>query len=272
LIKVRLYEILEKSRPENKISYYIDIFLIVLIILNLVAVVLETVSSIYLVYSTLFNYFELFSIFVFTIEYLARVWSCVIDEQYRNPVYGRLRYMRSFYAIIDLLAILPFYLAFLGLDLRILRALRIFRFLRFAKLARYSKSLQLLVKVITEKRGELVATIIIMFVLLLFASASMYYLENQIQPDKFSSIPAAMWWGVETLTTVGYGDMLPVTNLGKTVAAFIAILGIGMFALPAGILGSAFVEVMAKEKNNACPHCGKNINDKLNKDNGESDV
>lgn len=261
-MKTRVYEILEKGKRDDSLGQFIDIFLVSLIILNILAVILESVNSIYTAYKTTFLIFEIISVSLFTTEYVLRIWVSNLNERYRHPITGRLRYMVSFMALIDLLAILPFYLAFLTVDLRILRALRIFRFVRLAKLTRYVKALQFFGSVIRKKRAELGVTAMIMAILLILASSLMYFAEHEAQPDKFSSIPAAMWWAVATLTTVGYGDILPVTALGKTMGSIIAILGIGMFALPAGLLGSAFIEEIneRKKKPLICPHCGKQVN------------
>ena len=163
-------------------------------------------------------------------------------------------------ALIDLLAILPFFLTFISLDLRFIRTLRLFRLFRVFKFVRYSNSLRLFGKVIKHKKEELIVTATIMFVLVILTSSFIYLAEHEAQPDKFTDIPSSMWWAIVTLTTVGYGDVFPVTPLGKIFAAIIAILGIGMFALPTGILGASFVEeidkMKAKEKA-SCPHCGE---------------
>jgi voltage-gated potassium channel len=161
-------------------------------------------------------------------------------------------------ALIDLVAILPFYLPFARMDLRSMRVVRVMRIFRLAKLGRYSESLQTLQRVFKAKKEQLADTVFILLVLLVMASSLMYFAENHVQPDKFSSIPAAMWWAVSTLTTVGYGDVYPFTTAGKIIASVIAVLGIGMFALPTGILGAGFVEEREQRKRHLrCPHCGK---------------
>jgi voltage-gated potassium channel len=223
----------------------------------------------------LFSIFECVSVIIFTIEYLARAWSCVEKPQYAKPVSGRLRFLIAPLAVIDLLAVLPFYLPFVGIDLRFLRILRMMRMFRIAKLGRYSQSLQILQRVAAGKKEQLVCTLFMLVLLVVVAASMLYYAEHGAQPKDFSSIPAAMWWAICTLTTVGYGDIFPVTGLGKVMASIIAVLGIGVFALPAGILGAGFVEEMGRkdqadnsntEKAGAtgmptrCPHCGKEIN------------
>ena len=174
-----------------------------------------------------------------------------------HPVYGRVRYARSPYMLVDPLAIVPFYLAAV-IDLRFLRALRLVRFLRLFKLARYSESLKLFVPAVRMKREELVITSAVGVILLLVASSAMYFAERTAQPEAFSSIPTSIWWGVVTLTTVGYGDVTPVTPLGKLLAAAVTVTGIGLFALPASIMAAGFIEA-AREKTTRCPHCGGEI-------------
>ncbi|MCP4566289.1 MAG: ion transporter [FCB group bacterium] len=241
---------------------YVNFALITLILLNVLAVIVESIDSLALRYHRFFQIFELISVIVFSVEYILRVYACVADNKYRSPINGRIRFAFSPLAIIDLLAIAPFYLPMiLPLDLRILRALRLFRLFRILKIGRYSNALSIMGSVIRKKREELIITIISILLLLILASALMYYLERETQPDVFSSIPAAMWWGIITLSTVGYGDVYPVTMLGKLLGTVVALLGIGMFALPAGILGSGFLEeiVSKKQINKICPHCGKKL-------------
>jgi voltage-gated potassium channel len=199
---------------------------------------------------------------VFSVEYLARVWCSAESDRYDAGWRGRLRYCMSPYGTIDLVAILPFYLAMLPVDLLFLRVVRVLRVVRFAKLARYSFAMQLLGRVLMSRRYELGVTLFVGAVLLLIASASMYLAENAAQPDAFSSIPATMWWAIATLTTVGYGDLVPITSIGQIIGALMAIIGIGMFALPAGILGAAFVDELRERgaetsEDGRCATCGQ---------------
>jgi len=260
-IKKRIYEILEVAQPNDSLSRYYDIFIIFLISANVIALIIGSVHEIYQISPAFFEWFEKISIFIFTIEYILRVWSSTENQKYNSLFVGRIRFIFSPLPLIDLWAFLPFYLPFLGIDLRSIRVIRLLRFFRVAKFARYSNALQIMGKVIKAKKSELVTSMIFLFFLLIISSTLMYFIENEKQPDKFSSIPAAMWWSVATLTTVGYGDVCPVTGLGKIMASIISILGIGMFALPTGILGAGFVEVIQKDKTKAkyCPHCGKFI-------------
>jgi voltage-gated potassium channel len=247
-LKVRISSLLNPAKEGDTWSRLTDGILITLITLNIVAVILETVSAIYERYACVFRLFERISVYVFTIEYALRLWSCTCESRYRHPVAGRLRYVFSFSALIDLLAFLPFYLPFISFDLRFLRILRLFRFLRIFKLSRYLNATKLLSNVFQSKKEELVLCLVITLSLIIVASSLMYFAENQAQPESFSSIPATMWWCVTTLTTVGYGDVYPVTVIGKFLTACIAILGIGMFALPAGILASGFSDEFKKRR------------------------
>lgn len=263
--KTRIYEILEIAAEEDAISRVFDIFLMGLIALNVLAVILETVESLATAYGHIFEVFEFISIVVFTVEYVLRLWTCTEGSHYAHPVTGRIRFMVSPMALIDILAILPFYLpVMLPLDPRIMRALRLFRLFRLFKMGRYSESLQTLGNVMKAKKEEFIVTTFVLFILLVVASSLIYFVEHDAQPELFSSIPASMWWGVATLTTVGYGDVYPITPLGKFLGAVIALLGIGMFALPAGILASGFAEELQKKgrkEKRICPHCGKDIDE-----------
>ncbi|WP_365889320.1 ion transporter [Desulfuromonas sp.] len=224
------------------------------------AVVLVSVRDLEERYALYFEAFELFSVVVFSAEYLSRLWSCVTDPRYVRPVAGRLRFAATPMAVVDLLAVMPFYIGLVGIDLRFIRSLRLLRIVRVAKVGRYVKALQLFSKVLGAKREELVLTLGMMLLLLIIASCFMFYVENPVQPEHFSDIPHTMWWAVATFTTVGYGDVYPVTGLGKFLAGIVAILGIGLFALPTGILGAGFVEEMQKRKGRRrCPHCGREI-------------
>ena len=260
-IKVRLYEVLVETEDNELVDRIVATFLMILIVMNGVAVVLETVEEISLHLQPLFDALETFSVAVFAVEYLLRLWIAPLDPRYAKPVTGRLRYALTPVAIIDLLAVLPVFLPLLfPFDLRMIRLLRIFRLFSLLKINRYADSLRMVDDVLRSKKEELLVIVMMISLLLLFSSSLMYVVENEAQPDKFTSIPAAMWWGVATLTTVGYGDVFPVTPLGKLLSGVIAFLGIGVFALPTGILASGFVEELKKRHTKkptfACPHCG----------------
>ncbi len=269
-VKQKIWELVEatdhEDKPKKDLDYF-DWFILILILLNAVAVILETVKSIDQRFGDYFLAFEIFSVIIFTIEYVTRIWACTSQPEYSHPVWGRIKFIFTPMAIIDLLAILPFYLAFTTLDLRFIRTLRIFRLLRLMKLMRYSSSISLFGKVLKNRKEELIVTASIVFVLMVLSASFMYFAEHQAQPEAFPDIPTSMWWSIVTLTTVGYGDVFPITTLGRIFAAVIAVLGIGMFALPTGILGASFVEELekqrlelnAKKEKKKCKHCGELI-------------
>lgn len=254
----RIFHLLEGE--QSRAGRVVSLALMTLIVLNLLAVMLETVRIWQGRFAAEYIAFESFSVAVFTVEYLLRLWSCTTSPRYRGSVRGRLRFMFSPLALIDLLAIVPAYLpGDVVWDLRYVRVFRMFRLLRVLKMARYSQTLKTFVNVATAKRWDLGVIAFLLAVLLTVSSITMYFAENEAQPEVFSSVPAAMWWAVVTLTTVGYGDIYPVTAFGKFIAAIIALLGIGLFALPAGILAAGFAEELHKERRKTCPHCGKEL-------------
>lgn len=262
-LKKRIFGILE---PGDEDSKYFDTFIMILISLNVAAVVLETVDWLNAGYGWLFRAFDMFSVAIFTVEYILRAWSCTENPRFGAPFSGRLRYLITPMAIIDLLAILPFYLPFVIPDLRFVRALRLFRLFRILKLARYSDALKTFAEVLNLKKEELGVTLFATLIMLTVASSMVYEAENEVQPEAFANIPDAMWWGVVTLTTVGYGDIYPKTALGKFIGSFVVIAGVGLFALPAGIMASGFSEVLQrrkekKRKRMVCPHCHRYIGD-----------
>lgn len=256
----RVNEILEVAKPGDRLSRDCDIALMVLIAISVAAVVLDTIPSMAERYGDILLAVEVFSVGVFTVEYLLRIWSCTAKPRYAHPVWGRLKYMFTPLLLIDLLAILPFYMPLCGADLLFIRSVRLFRLFRVFKLGRYSDAFVLLVRVIQDKKEELLAATSMILFLLFISSGVMFYLERDAQPQTFTSILEALWWGVSTLTSVGYGDILPVTAEGKIVGGIVQILGVGLFALPAGVFAAGFTEAMArKRKPSICPHCGKEV-------------
>lgn len=219
-----------------------DILLLVLIGLNAAVIILDSYPQLRRAYHPYFHTFELYSMGIFLIEYLLRVWTIVENPHYRHPVWGRLRWMATPMAIIDFLAVVPFFLPFIGLDFAFIRVLRLLRIFRLLKVVRYVKALHVIKVVLNRKKAELIVSVVLILFTLLVVSCLMYYVENEAQPTKFSSIPAAMWWGIATLTTIGYGDIYPITPLGKLLGGLVAILGLGLFALPTAILVSGFSE------------------------------
>ena len=265
-LRRRLYLTLDPTEKGGLPERIFEVLLIVIIILNILAIVLDSVKSIKEEYHYIFRDFEIFSIFFFTVEYLARIYSIVENKKYADPIHGRLKFARTPLAIIDLLAFLPFYLVLLPLDLRFLRIFRLMALFRMFKIARYLHALNIFKRVIVERKEQLVLSFLFILFVLVIISFVMFYVENAAQPDKFSSIPATMWWGIATLTTVGYGDMVPITDVGKFLGGIFAIAGVGLLALPAGILSSGFFELLHVDKDKKselkCPHCGKEFHEK----------
>lgn len=274
-IKQSVYNLL--NNDSNTIgSRIVQGSIITLIVINAISLIFESIPEFKTEHTAFFLNFNLFSIVFFTVEYILRMWSITCDERFNQPFIGRVKYAFTSMQIIDLMAILPFYLVFVHVDLRVLRLLRIFRLLRVFKIAKYVSALAIVMTVFKRKAGELAIAAFLLVFLLLIASTAIYYAENSSQPEAFSSIPDSMWWSVITICTVGYGDIYPVTVLGKLIGGILAVIGIGFFALPTGIISSGFTEVLderkeakalaaqkVKEKDalERCPCCGKPIDD-----------
>ena len=216
-----------------------DKFIYLLIVANVFAMILESHEFLHIAYGDLFYRFEYVSIVIFSFEYFYRVYSAYKDEKFK----GALNYVSSFFGLIDLLSILPFYLnQFVKVDGRFLRILRLFRLTRIFKLGRESKSLKLFAKALSAVKGELKFTLFLSVLTILFSASAIYYLENEAQPEKFSSITESIWWATVSLATVGYGDVYPITVGGKVFASIISLVGIGVVAIPTGIISASFVE------------------------------
>ena len=241
-----VYNILQNDDYNTWLSRYVDYFLIALIAANVTAVIAESVDQWYYPYQRHFELFENFSIVIFTIEYLLRLW-CVAEAKPNGTTWRqRWDWLRSPSALIDLIAIAPAFLNFfVSIDLRFLRILRLFRIL---KLTRYFASMRILLVVISKEKGSFQAVIFILIIMIVTASSGIYLVENHAQPEEFESIPKAMWWAVVTLTTVGYGDVIPITIAGKILGAVITVLGVGLAALPAGILATGLANELAQRR------------------------
>ncbi len=241
--RTRIYNVLNPKDKQSKLSSAVNTSIIVLILVNVIAASLETVEHIYASYEIYFLQLELFSIGVFSIEFALRLWSAPSAENYTS----RAKFLFSFDSMVDLLAIAPFYISILlGIDLRALVALRL---LRLLKLVRYFEALSILAAVIKAELRAFTAAMFVLVILVFIASTGIYFFERQAQPEVFGSIPQSMWWAIVTLTTLGYGDVVPVTTAGRIFAALITIMSIGTVALPAGMLASRFSEELRKRKN-----------------------
>ncbi|MDD1715837.1 MAG: ion transporter [Methanolinea sp.] len=272
VLKLRVHKILEPEDRETRASAFFNVFITAVILISIAVMVLSSVKSLWIQYSLLFSAVFFFTTVVFSIEYPLRLWSCTSDPRYASPFRGRLMWALTPFALIDLFVVFPFYLnIFLGINITALVVLRVFRVF---KLIRYSDSINLIIRVVKAQKGMLITAYLVLFIALISASTLMFQIENPGQPEKFSSIPATMWWGIVTLTTVGYGDIVPVTAAGKILGGCITLLGIGIFALPAGILASGFTQELQKKMSTRrhvhterhgevflCPRCKSEIHE-----------
>lgn len=241
-LRHRIYRVLETGNGDSRSARAVDAFIVTLILLNVAAFVAESVPSLAADYSSEFHFFELFSVAVFSLEYLLRIWTAVeVPFLARLPSWkARLTFAAQPALIIDLLAVLPFYIGHvLGLDLRVLRVLRL---LRFLKLSRYSPAMHTLIRVLANERRALMGAGLLLASAILFAASGMYFIEGHVQPDHFGSVPQAAWWAIATLTTVGYGDVTPITPLGKVFGGLVMIGGLCVLALPVAIISTGFAQ------------------------------
>jgi voltage-gated potassium channel len=242
----RIFEIIEIGHGESRASRIFDTTIVTLILLNIAAFVAETVSWISAAYGPYFLAFEIFSVVVFGIEYGLRLWTAVeVPFLKRLPPWkARMTLALRPALLIDLAAILPFFLGmFLNIDLRILRALRL---LRFFKLSRYSPAMHSLLRVLVNERRALIGAGLLLLTVVLFASTGIYYIESSAQPDKFGSVPDAAWWAIATLTTVGYGDVAPITAFGRLFGSVVMVTGLCILALPVAIISAGFAQELGR--------------------------
>ena len=267
-MKKRIFDIINKAETGDRASRVFDLGIMALIVLSVISIILQSFEDIAEKYDTLFSIFEAVTVAVFTIEYILRIWTA--DLLFPDTKHPRLKYLISFMAIIDLLAILPFYLPFISADLRFLRMIRLFRLfrlLRVFKFGRYFNALQMIVSVIRESASQLIISIVLCMFVMLFSAIVMYTVENPVQPDQFPNVIASLWWAICTLTTVGYGDVYPVTAIGRFFAAVISLVGIGIIAIPTGIIAAGFSSAIDKKPENKsdpkqyCPYCGHKLDD-----------
>lgn len=222
---------------DSKSGLIFDYFIQALILLSLVTFSIETLPNNSVKTQETLDFIELICVTIFTIEYLIRI---IISKK-------KLKFIFSFFGLVDLLAILPFYLS-LGIDLRSIRALRLLRLFRTLKLVRYNKAIKRFSVAYRLMKEELFMFLSLTIILLFFAGVGIYYFENEAQPEQFSSIFSSLWWSVSTLTTVGYGDVYPITIGGKIFTFFILMIGLGIVAVPAGMVSSALTEAREMEE------------------------
>jgi voltage-gated potassium channel len=262
VLKRRIFTIVELAAEGDTLSKVFDISIISLIIINVIVTIVDTFSlpsSVRLGFEML----ELISTIIFSFEYMMRLYSADLLFPAFSPLKARLHYATSFMAVIDLLAIIPFYMPFLiAIDLRVLRMIRVTRLFRIFKVNRYTNALSSIAHIFKKKKSQLLSSVFVVVVLIIIASVLMYNVENPAQPEIFTDAFSSLWWAVATLTTVGYGDIYPITAAGKFLSTVIAVLGIGLVAVPTGIISAGFIEEIETnddDKKSYCPYCGKKI-------------
>ena len=253
-LRAKVYQLLESDFHQSYLAKSINIMLILLIVSNVIAAIFESEPKYHDLYQQEFALFELISLSIFCFEYLLRVWCNAESPNYKglSNTKARIKYCLSPIALIDLIAILPFIIAlFFSIDLRSLRLLRV---LRLLKLNHYFKGFNIFTSVIIKELKSMTAAMIVMMFLIVIAASLMHAIEGKIQPEVFGSILRSHWWSVVTMTTVGYGDVVPVTPSGKVVATFIMLIGVGLVALPAAMLAARFGEELRERKDNLNTH------------------
>jgi len=259
----RTFEILERVNGNDRVAKWVNGFIMILVLVNICAVIIESVESIYQAYSTAFHLLEYFSVTVFGAEYLLRLWAYAENEKV-GPTVAKRRwhYATSLFGVVDLIAVLPTILSIFmpGIDLRSLRAIRLLRILKFTH---YSYALQDLGRSLYEERRAFMASFYVLGLVIIMALTLLYLVEHQAQPDKFGSIPDAIWWAIITLTTVGYGDVSPITPAGKVLGGLVAIMGVCTVALITGILASSFAVQMERRKAEFQAHVDEALSDNV---------
>ena len=245
----RIYTIIDIGTHGDYLSCGYDILYCLLILANLTISILDTFQSLHNQYGTLFSRIEAITVAFFAVDYVLRIWTACYQYPSLAPKKAALRYMRSFYGVVDLLSFLPYYLPFFFpsgiIAFRVVRVVRIFRLFRITA---YYDSLNIIADVIRSKRQQLLSSVFIILVLMVASSLCMYSLEHEAQPDVFANAFSGIWWSVSTLLTVGYGDIYPITPAGQIMGILISFLGVGMVAIPTGIISAAFVEQYSKVK------------------------
>jgi len=253
-LRVKAYRLLESETSSSITAQIITWLLILLIVSNVAAAILASEQDYYLSHKSTFIVFELVSLSLFCFEYLLRVWCCVEAKEYQDipKLTARIKYIFTPIALIDLIAVLPFVIAmFFAVDLRMLRLIRV---LRLLKLTHYFKGFNIFISVIIKESKSITAAMMVMIFLIVIAASLMHSIEGSVQPEAFGSIIKSFWWAVVTMTTVGYGDVVPVTTAGKIISTFIMLIGVGLVALPAAMLAARFSEELRERKEDLDAH------------------
>ena len=266
-LKKRIFEIIQSANSGDLPSRIFDLFIMALIIINTISIMVDTFALPQNIKNVI-RMIDISTSIIFSIEYVLRIWTAPFLYPDKSSTMARIRYIFSFMAIIDLLAILPFYLPMvIPFNLKSLRLLRITRLLRVFKFNRYTNALYKVAAVFKAKSSQLISSLVVVLMLIILSSILMFNVENAAQPDAFTNIFDSMWWAVATFTTVGYGDIYPITIAGKILSTIIAFLGIGLVAVPTGIISAGFVEQIEKPETKIepdpekhyCPYCGKRL-------------
>lgn len=270
-IKQRAHEILEVARPNDKASRAVDIGLMCLILINVALIIADTFDLPPLAVR-ISGIVETVSVVIFTIEYILRLWVADLSYPELSPFRARLKYIRSFAAVIDLVSLLPSFISAMSANFMVLRMLRVLRLLRAFKLNRYTHALRDIGEVFRKKASQLISSMLVVSFLMVISSVLMYDAEHEAQPEVFDNALSGLWWAIATLTTVGYGDIYPVTAVGRVMSAIIALLGIGLVAVPTGIITAGFSEHISQnqieaeksakaddEEKKYCPYCGHKL-------------
>jgi voltage-gated potassium channel len=249
-LRWKIFNLIRDDDENNLASNIFDGIIIFLIIINVIIIFLDTFKNIPNNITIIFSYIEAISVIIFSLEYIARVWTAIYIYPNKNHIVAIIKYIFTFEALIDILAIIPFYLPFLFpvQNLIFLRVIRLLRFFRILKLNHYTDAFSIIKNVFKRKIYQLICSLCIIIMLIILSSVLMYYMENDIQPEIFENAFSGLWWAISTVTTVGYGDIYPITGIGKILGAFIAILGVGLIAVPTSILSAGFIEQVS-EKN-----------------------
>jgi voltage-gated potassium channel len=237
--RAKAYRALFVLDVRHRLGHLVDMVIMVAILANVSVLTLATWEPARIEAASLLRIVDWVTTGIFIVEYIIRAWCVTVARDYRHPVWGRLRYCLTFFAIINLLAILPPFLLLAGINASGLQTLRL---LRLLKLIQHSVAVQSLLAVFVRRHAELLGAFLVIGILLLIASSAIYIAEHEAQPEHFGSIPESMWWSVVTITTVGYGDVVPVTTAGRIVASFVAVVGLLAVAIPTGIVGAGFYE------------------------------
>ena len=273
-IKLRTHEILEVARPNDKASRIVDIGLMCLILINVTLIIAETFELSPLAVK-IGSIIETISVVIFTLEYILRLWSADLSYPKLSPFRSRMRYVISFAAMIDLISLLPSYISVISANFMVLRMLRVLKLLRAFKLNRYTHALRDIGEVFRKKASQLISSMLVVSFLMLISAVLMYDAEHEAQPEVFDNALSGLWWAIVTVTTVGYGDIRPITAFGRVMGGVIALLGIGFVAVPTGIITAGFSEQIAQKKTEKeaaersnddkqddkkfCPYCGHKI-------------